>query len=81
MAVSKKRDKDVYKAPRNLGKPKADNPKWLVPTATGLLILGLVWIVVYYVSAARWPLPIGDWNLAVGFAFMASSMILFTRWK
>lgn len=81
MAVSKKRDKDVYKAPRNLGKPKDQNPKWLVPTATGLLVLGLLWIVVYYVSAAKWPAPIGDWNLAVGFAFMTGSMILFTRWK
>lgn len=81
MAVSKKRDKDVYKAPRNIGKPKSDNPKWLVPTATGLLIFGLLWIVVYYVFKAEYPLPIGDWNLAVGFAFMIASMMLFTRWK
>lgn len=81
MAVSKKRDKDVYKAPRNIGKPKDVNPKWLVPTATGLLIFGLLWIVVYYVFKAQYPLPIGDWNLAVGFAFMIGSMMLFTRWK
>lgn len=81
MAVSKKRDKDVYKAPRNLGKPKSDNPKWLVPSAVSLLILGLVWIVVYYVSKAQWPLPISDWNLAVGFVFMAGGMMLLTRWK
>lgn len=81
MAVSKKRDKDVYKAPRNLGKPKSDNPKWLVPTGVGLLVTGLLWIVVSYISSAQWPLPLGNWNLGVGFVLMASSMVVFTRWK
>ena len=81
MAVSKKRDKNVYKAPRNLGKPESENPKWLVPTAVGMLVLGLLWILVYYVFSGAWPLPIGNWNLGVGFAFMATSMVLLTRWK
>ncbi|GMA35706.1 cell division protein CrgA [Demequina litorisediminis] len=81
MAVSKKRDKNVYKAPKNLGKTESGNPKWLVPTAVTLLVLGPAWIVVYYITRANYPLPIGDWNLVVGFAFMAASMALFTRWK
>ncbi|WP_234998809.1 cell division protein CrgA [Demequina sp. NBRC 110057] len=81
MAVSKKRDKNVYKAPRNLGKAETENPKWLVPTAVTLLVFGPAWIVVYYITRANYPLPIGDWNLVVGFAFMAASMALFTRWK
>lgn len=84
MAPSKKKrdgDKQVYKAPRNIGKPKSDNPAWLLPTAVTLLVLGPVWIVVYYISKAQWPLPIGDLNLLVGFAFMAAAMLLLTRWK
>ncbi|WP_144018485.1 cell division protein CrgA [Demequina sp. NBRC 110051] len=81
MAVSKKRDKNVYKAPRNLGKADGENPKWLIPTAVTLLVLGPAWIVVYYITRANYPLPIGDWNLVVGFAFMAAAMALFTRWK
>ncbi len=83
MAVSKKRDKDkkAYKAPRDIAKPKSDNPRWLVPTAVTLLVLGLVWVVVYYISRAQLPVPIGDWNLAVGFTFMAGAMVLLTRWK
>ncbi|WP_084128449.1 cell division protein CrgA [Demequina sp. NBRC 110055] len=81
MAVSKKRDKNVYKAPRNLGKAEGENPKWLIPTAVTLLVLGPAWIVVYYITRANYPLPIGDWNLVVGFAFMAAAMALFTRWK
>ena len=82
MAVSKKRDQKVYKAPRNLGKPQSDNPKWLLPTALTLLVLGPLWIVVYYVSKAQFPIPgIYDWNLGVGFVFMATGMVLLTRWK
>lgn len=81
MAESKKRDKAVYKAPRNLGKPKSTNPKWLVPTAVSLLIVGLLWILVFYTLKGGWPLPIGNYNLAVGFAFMTGGMILLTRWE
>ncbi|WP_061961308.1 cell division protein CrgA [Demequina flava] len=81
MAVSKKRDKDVYKAPRNLGKPQSDNPKWLVPTAVSLLIFGLAWIVVYYITAANYPLPIGNYNLLIGFVFLGGGMVVLTRWK
>ncbi|GAA5518549.1 cell division protein CrgA [Demequina sediminis] len=85
MAVSKKRDDKAvkaFKAPRNLGKPSNDNPKWLLPVALTALALGPTWIVVYYVSKANYPIPgIGDWNLAVGFVFMAAGMVLLTRWK
>lgn len=81
MAVSKKRDKNLYKAPKNLGRAEGENPKWLIPTAVTLLVLGPSWIVVYYITRANYPLPVGDWNLVVGFAFMAAAMALFTRWK
>jgi len=82
VAQSKKRDQNVYKAPRNLGKPQSDNPKWLLPTALTLLVLGPTWIVIYYVSKAQYPIPgIYDWNLGVGFVFMAAGMVLLTRWK
>jgi hypothetical protein len=85
VALRKKRDDEqqVYKAPRKLGKAKAEgeNPKWLLPTAITLLVIGPAWIVVYYISKAQFPLPIGDLNLLVGYAFMAASMALLTRWK
>lgn len=85
MALSKKRDgkdQEVFKAPRRLGKTESENPKWLLPTALSVLVLGPLWIVVYYVSKAEFPIPaIGDWNLGVGFVFMAAGMVLLTRWK
>jgi hypothetical protein len=74
-------NKPVYKAPKKLGKGEDENPRWLLPTALTLLIIGPTWIVVYYISKANYPLPIGDLNLLVGFAFMAAAMVLLTRWK
>jgi hypothetical protein len=79
--VSKKRNTDAYKVPRNLGKPPSENPKWLLPTVVSLLVLGPLWIVTYYVSQAQYPLPIGHWNVGIGFVFLMAAMALLTRWK
>lgn len=57
------------------------NPAWLAPTAVVLLIIGLLYLVAYYLSAGQLPLPIGDWNLAVGFGVLmvGGGMLMF--WK
>lgn len=59
----------------------AQNPAWLVPTALTLLIVGLAYLVTYYLSAGTLPLPIDDWNLAAGFGIMlvGGGMLMF--WK
>jgi len=79
--VSKKRDKNVYKVPRTASKPTTENPRWLVPTALSLLGVGLAWIVVYYISAGKYPLEISYGNIIVGFVLMGAGMVLLTRWK
>lgn len=81
MAVSKKRVTKTHKVPRNVGKPTSENPKWLVPTFVTLLVVGPAWIITYYVTSAQYPLPIGNWNLVVGFVCLIGAMGLLTRWK
>ena len=82
MPVSKKRDKkQSVKVPRNVGKIKTENPRWLLPTAMTLLVLGPAWIIVSSITQGKYPLDIGNLNIAVGFVFLMSSMILLTRWK
>lgn len=81
MAASKKRETQAYKVPRNLGKEKSENPKWLIPTIVTLLVIGPAWIITYYVTSAEYPLPIGNMNLLAGFAFLITAMGLLTRWK
>ncbi|AXK47259.1 cell division protein CrgA [Brachybacterium saurashtrense] len=57
------------------------NPAWLAPTAVVCLVLGLLYLVTYYISAGQLPLPIGDWNLAAGFGVLlvGGGMLMF--WK
>ncbi len=81
MAVSKKRQTQAYKVPRNAGKPSGDSPKWLAPTIVTLLIVGLAWILTYYIASGRYPLDIGHWNLGIGFVLLMVAMGLLTRWR
>lgn len=81
MAVSKKRKTDNYKVPRSVTKPKTDNPKWLVPVMVTFLVIGPLWIVIYYVGGQRYPLDIGHWNIGIGFTMLLFAMGLATRWK
>lgn len=59
----------------------APNPAWLAPTAVTLLIVGLVYLVAFYLSGGQLPLPIQDWNLLVGFGIMVVGGGLLMRWK
>jgi len=47
--------------------------------------LGLVWIVVFYVTAQTGlglPVPaFGQWNLLVGFLLIIAGFIMTTRWR
>ena len=82
MAVSKKRSKsNAYKVPRSATKPPSDNPKWLVPTFSTMLLLGLAWILVYYISRGVYPFEIGNYNIFIGFTMLLAAMGLLTRWK
>ncbi len=70
---------ETVKTPQNIG-----NPAWLVPTMVTLLIVGALWLIVYYLTSSKWGLPIpglNNWNLLIGFGFMLSALILATRWK
>jgi len=82
VAVSKKRNKsNAVKVPRSATKPQSENPKWLVPTFSTLLLLGLTWILVYYISRGQYPVEIGNANIFIGFALLLAAMGLLTRWK
>jgi len=47
------------------------NPPWFTPVMLGLMLLGLFWVVTFYVTATNYPIPnIGYWNLGIGFGLM-----------
>jgi len=61
---------------------KLGSPRWLAPLMVTMMVLGLLWLVVYYVTQTEYPVEsIGNWNMAVGFGLIAIGFALATRWK
>ena len=57
---------------------------WLVVMGI-CLVLGLVWIVVYYLVAGRGIIPfvdtLGAWNYAIAFGLMVIGLLMTLRWR
>jgi hypothetical protein len=59
-----------------------ESPKWLAPTMVTAFLIGLFWIVIFYVTQTRYPVPnIGAWNMVIGFSFIGVGFTLATRWR
>ena len=57
------------------------NPSWFVPLFCAFMIVGLIWVVVFYMTA-KYPIPgIGNWNLAVGFALIMIGFLMTVAWR
>ncbi len=59
-----------------------ESPPWLAPTMVTAFLIGLLWIVTFYVTQTRYPIPgIGAWNMIVGFSFIGVGFSLATKWR
>lgn len=68
--------------PAKTPKKKGPSPRWLVPLMLTLFIVGIVWLVVYYLAPSNPVMdPLGGWNLAVGFSMIVAGMLLATQWR
>ena len=57
------------------------NPRWFVPLFCALMIIGLIWAVVYYLTS-DYPIPnIGACNLAIAFAIIMIGFIMTMWWR
>ncbi len=67
---------------RRAQKADATNPEWWVPTFVTLLLVGLVWVVTFYVTAGQYPVRAFDyWNLAIGFGLLIAGFGMTMRWR
>ncbi|TSI15481.1 cell division protein CrgA [Brevibacterium aurantiacum] len=58
------------------------NPRWFLPVLIGLLLIGLIWLVTFYVSQGAFPVEAWqNWNILIGFAFFVAGLIMSTRWR
>ena len=57
--------------------------RWVAPLMVGFFLLGLAWIVVYYISPDGVPVMknLGNTNLLIGFGLLGAGFVTATRWK
>ncbi|MEO3972746.1 cell division protein CrgA [Streptomyces sp. CAU 1734] len=80
--IRKKADFTPPPATKQATAIKLTNRSWVAPVMLALFLLGLAWIVLFYVTDGSLPLDsIGDWNIVVGFAFIAAGFGVSTQWK
>ncbi|MFT4233439.1 MAG: cell division protein CrgA [Microbacterium sp.] len=62
--------------------PKGPNPVWFKPVMVAFMLIGLAWILVFYLTGTAYPIPgIGAWNLAVGFGIAFIGFLMTTQWR
>ena len=58
------------------------NPVWFKPVMFGLMIIGLLWIITFYISMSTLPVAAwGSWNILVGFGIAIVGFLMTTRWR
>lgn len=56
---------------------------WVPWVFVPLLVIGVLWLVVYYIAGTEIPFMVllGDWNILVGMGCMAAAFAVATLWK
>ena len=83
--VRKKSDAPVrvHSAAAPTGKAVRPSPTWY-PVVIGIvLVIGLAYLVVYYLAANHigFMNDLGSWNFAVGFGIMLVGLVMAVRWR
>ncbi|QIM15529.1 cell division protein CrgA [Leucobacter insecticola] len=84
--VSKRKAAEVSlsKEEAAAARKNAPNPVWFKPVMFGFMLLGLIWIVLYYVTSTGLGLPIpqlGQANIFVGFGLVLVGFLMTPWWK
>ena len=82
MPKSRLRRRSSYTPPVERNAVRVGSPRWLVPAMIACFVVGLLWIVVYYITQTDWPIgSIDNWNMAIGFGLIMAGFALSTKWK
>jgi hypothetical protein len=63
-------------------KPPASR-RWVPPTFIAVGLLGVAWLITYYVAGSYIPFmdALGNWNILIGMGGMAAAFALATLWR
>ncbi len=83
MPESRIRRKAAYTPPPRRSPSKRSSPPWVGPLMLALFLVGIAWLVVYYVSNGDLVgfRSLGPWNLVVGFSFIIAGFAVSTQWR
>ncbi|WP_122262105.1 cell division protein CrgA [Ornithinimicrobium cerasi] len=58
------------------------NPAWFVPVMCALMIVGVLWVATFYITAGAWPIEsIRYWNLGIGMGLIMAGFAMATQWR
>lgn len=90
MPKSKVRKKAAYTPPSDVlpsaadrARAKPPSPTWYALVMIALMVIGLVYIVLYYIAGESIPVmsTLDSWNFLVGFGLMVAGLIMSMRWR
>ncbi len=87
LAMSESSEKKHSKRAKPVIDGEETNPTWYKVTMFGFMIIGLLWILIFYISSARYPLgsatpiDLSNWNILIGFGIAMIGFSMTTRWK
>jgi hypothetical protein len=68
--------------PRSSEETNKPNPVWFKPVMFGFMLIGLAWIITFYVSQAKFPIAdLGGGNILIGFGIAFIGFLMTTRWR
>jgi Cell division protein CrgA len=85
--LSRSRKKKKHSSPASSRPAEVVGPKgsrrWVVPAMVTFLLVGLAWIVVYYLTQGDIPgmRALGDWNLLIGMGLILLGLLTAMRWE
>jgi hypothetical protein len=79
---SRVRPKAVYTPPPTRSPKKRVSPPWVGASMLGCFLVGIVWLVLFYVTGGSLPVKAAsNWNLLIGFGFIIAGFGVSTQWR
>ena len=82
--MARAKSNDVQRSVRDdaASKEAPPNPVWFKPIMFGFMLLGLAWLLVFYISSGLLPFPeLGNSNIWIGIGIMLVGFLMTTRWR
>lgn len=77
-----KKKTDKVKAEKTPKKPRTTSRVWVAPLMLACWLIGLAWLVVFYVAGQDIPVmrDLNNWNLLIGMGLIAVGFVVSTQW-